>query len=340
MAGDPSWRKFLTEARRRGWVVVLSLVLVVAVAWVVGKALPPSSNAEAVLVVRAAGPLSEQPNSSTKLAATYATLIPLDARIERTVERALPGGSTSYTTSNDPNTAVLRVNFSADSKSEAIRGAAIVAHAVSGPRPVSQNITRNTIAIASLPSSASESGASADLIAVAALLGLLLGFVLLAFWRPRDARVDTLAELRGQFECPCLELHLSTMSGLRPLFEALAGASGRTTVVVPCRTRDGGVADSLSQLLNKAFGQGSVTRVDVPGSEEAGELAAANADITILVVGPGARVAALREAADILARYGAAPDYAVLALDGRGPAGGSAGQAEASTGDLPAQVPG
>ncbi len=314
--------------------------MVVAVAWGVGKALPPSSNAEAVLVVRAAGPLSEQPNSSTKLAATYATLIPLDSRVERVVERALAGGSTSYTTSNDPNTAVLRLNFSADSKSEAIKGADIVAHAVSGPSPVSKNITRNTIAIASLPTSASGSGTSADLIAVAALLGLLLGFVLLAFWRPRDARVDTLAELRSQFECPCLELHLSTMSGLRPLFEALAGASGRITVVVPCRTRDSGVADSLSQLLNKAFGQGSVTRVDVPGSEEAGELAAANADITILVAGPGVRVAELRNADDILGRYGATPDYAVLALDGPGPAGGSTAPADAASEDPSANVPG
>jgi hypothetical protein len=313
-----SQRKFLIEVRRRGWVVVLSTLLVVGVAWQVGKLVPPSSSAEAVLVVHATGPEAEQANSSTKLAATYASLIPLDAAIKRTVESALPSGLKSYTTSNDPNTAVLRVNLKARTKSEAIEGAGVVARAVSGPDPASANIAANTVAIVSLPTSASGSVFSTDLLAVAVVLGLLLGFILLSFWRPRDVRVDTLQELRRHFECPCLEVHLATTLSPRPLIDLTAGADGRTTAVVPCRAQDVQAADALCEMLSKVSERGSVTRTGVPGSEEAGELAAANADSTILVVVPGVRLTAIEEVSDLLDRYRASPAYAILA---RGEAG-------------------
>jgi hypothetical protein len=308
-------RKFFTEVRRRGWLVVLSVLIAAAAAWGIGNALPQKSSAESVLVVRAGGPLAEQPSSSARLAATYAALIPLDAKVEAALYRSLPD-STTYSSSNDPNTAVLRLNVSAASESEAIEGSRVLTRSLTGPRPVSRNILPNSVAVASLPTSASSSVATSDLLVIGAILGLLLGLVLLAFWRPRDARVDNLPELRRELDCPCFEVHLATGGGLRPLFDALANNAGRTTVIVPCLPRYADAARSLCQVLNKAFGKGRAVVAAPPGSEEAGELSAATADTTILVLSPGARLAALREAQDILNRYGSTkPDYAVFAAD-------------------------
>lgn len=313
-----SRRKFLIELRRRGWVVVLSVLVVVAAAWVVGKATPPSSNAEAVLVVHAAVPLAEQPNASTQLAATYAALIPLDSRIQGHIERALPNlQDESFTVANDPNTAVLRLSFSARTRAQAISGARVLARSISGANPASENIDPKTVAVASLPTSASDSGASSTYLAVAAILGVVLGLVLLGFWRPRDARVDTLGELRRQIECPCFEVDLKTSVGLRPLFDAFADIiSNRRIVAVPAKAKYASGAESLSRVLNNAFGEGRVKVAAAPGSDEAGEIAAATADTTILVASPGARVVDLATALDILARYDASPAYAILIVDG------------------------
>jgi hypothetical protein len=333
-------RKFFTEVRRRGWLVVLSTLVAAAAAWGIGNALPQKSSAEAVLVVRAGGPLAEQPSSSARLAATYAALIPLDSKVEAALYRSLPSDSTTYSSSNDPNTAVLRLNVSAASEGEAIEGSKVLARALTGRRPASRNILPNSVAVASLPTSGSSSVASADLLVIGALLGLLLGFVLLAFWRPRDARVDNLPELRRELDCPCFEVHVATGTGLRPLFDALANDAGRTIVVIPCTPRSAAAANSLSQVLNNAFGKGRAAVAAPPGSEEAGELSAANADTAILVLDPGARIAALREAVDILGRYeDAKPDYAVFATDRSAAGPKQDDDADGATQDLAAVSP-
>lgn len=312
-----SRHKLFAEVKRRAWLVVLVIILAVAAAWAAGKVVPSSASAEAVLVVRAAGPLSEQPNSSTKLAATYATLIPLDTKIEEAVEDAQSEGNGSFSASNDPNTAIVRINFSADTKAEAIEGAKIVTRAITGSAPVSTNIEPNTIAVASLPEKAQKSGVSAGLLGVAGVLGLILGLILISFWRPRDARVDTVAELRGLLRCPCVDIDLGSSAGLHFLLDAIANSLGPRTVVVPASAGSVRQAEGLARVLNNAFGSGRVTVTGVPGSEDASELTVAGADTSLLVAAPGTRVADLLEVTDIVARYDALPDYAVLA-GGRG----------------------
>jgi capsular polysaccharide biosynthesis protein len=312
-----SRRKILTEIRRRGWLVALATVLVMVVAWGVGKALPHEYSAEAVLVVRAGGPLSAQPDASTSLAATYATVIPLDTSIQTALERALPGHKNpNFTATNDPNTAVLRVGFEAPTSTESINGTRAVAQAISGPNPMSETIAPDSVAIARLPTSASRSATAGELVAVGAVLGLLLGLVLVAFWRSRDARIDDLRELRHYLKCPSFEVDTRTSAGLRPLFNALADATGDTTAVVPCSRRQERAADALCRILNNAFGAGHVTRTAVPGSEDAGELAAAATDTRILVITPGIRVAELEDAVEILGRFEASPSHAILAVAG------------------------
>jgi capsular polysaccharide biosynthesis protein len=304
----------MIEARRRGWVVVLAVILVALVGWVVGSSKAPSYEAEAVLLVHAAVPVAEQPNSSSQLAATYTALIPLDRKIESTVEAQLPEvEGKSYTVANDPNTAVLRLNFNARTSDGAIEGARVLALSIAGGNPVTGNIKANTISVASLPTSASKSAASSELLIVSIFLGLLLGFVLVSFWRPRDVRLDTLRDLRQQLPCPCFAIDLGKRSGLHPLFDVLADMDGRTLAVAPCTSKDKGHVAALVKALTNAFGADRAIATGVPGSDEAGELAAATADATIVVVTTGERAMDLNRAVDLLRRYGADPAYGVIA---------------------------
>jgi capsular polysaccharide biosynthesis protein len=316
MERSRGWRKLLVELKRRGWVVVLAVLVATGVSVIVGNSLPEDSTAEAVLVVRADGPLAEQPGSSKTLAGTYAALIPLDARIEKALYRHLPRRTTSYSTSNDPNTAILRLTVTASSAEEAVEGTVLIAKEISGQHPVSPNILDSSISIARLPQSVETSSTAKDLLLLGAILGLLLGLVLLGFWRPRDARVDTLRELRAALACPCFEIHLPDGKGLRPLFDALASKEPERVLVVPCQSKQTTPAAALARVLQNAFGAERVV-----GS-------------AVLVATPGIRRATLAEAEDALRRYGLSLDYAVLSNEDAGQAatGGPA------TEDAPAQV--
>jgi hypothetical protein len=308
-------RKLLVEARRRGWLVALAVALAAVAAWGAGQALSRDHSAEAVLAVRVGGPLAAQPDASTKLAATYATLIPLDSTVQSAVDRALPvGRPTSFTMTNDANTAVLRIDYKASTGQQAIAGANTVARTIAADLPPSRSIAPGSLGIVRLAHSATRSGGTpVQLAIVGGALGLLLGLVLVAFWRSRDARIDDVRELRRQLLCPCFEVDGRSGAGARSLVEALASSGSRTAVVLPCRRRDERAAGVLRATLSPVLGEERALRAAPPGSDEAGELVAAAADATVLVVVPGVRVAEVAEAVDVLARYGASPAYCVLA---------------------------
>jgi hypothetical protein len=317
-AQPPSRRKLLIEVRRRGWLILLAVLVVALVGWAVSRSKDPTYEAEAVLVAHAAVPIAEQPNSSSQLAATYSALIPLDRKIESSVESQLPEvEGKNYSVANDPNTAVLRLTFHARTSNGAIEGARALSLSIAGGNPITGNIKPNTISIASLPTSADESAASSELLVVSIFLGLLLGFVLVGFWRPRDVRLDTLRDLRQHLPCPCFAIDLDTRSGLHPLFDVLADKDGSTLAVVPCSAKDKDSVEALVKALTNAFGADRAVATGVPGSDEAGELAAATADATIIVVRTGERAVDLARAADLLKRYGAEPAYGIIAT-GRG----------------------
>jgi capsular polysaccharide biosynthesis protein len=312
--------KALVELRRRGWVVLVTMLVTLAAALIVAQVAGSTFTAEAVLVVRATGEETDEASSSPKLAATYATLIPLDPRIERSItDRVDTGDDWSFLTTNDPNTALLHLTVTAETEDVAIAGATIAANNIVGSRPVSRNIAPNTVAIAKLPRSADESGVTTQLLVIVALvLGFLLGCLLLAFWRAGDARIDAIDELDGLLQCPRFEVHFRRKSGFGPLFDALGNRMGRTIAVVPCRERDQLGLKALTVLLRNAFGKDSVAYGGVPGSAAAGELTAVDADVTVLVMTPGVRQAELKEAIDALGRYMVPPSYAVLAVEAHG----------------------
>jgi capsular polysaccharide biosynthesis protein len=308
-------RKILNEARRRGWLVLLAVALVGSVAWAAGRELSHTYSAEAVLVVRVGGPLATQPDASTKLAITYATLIPLDASLQAAVARALPrSAGSNFKATSDANTAVLRIDYKGANVDEATRGAAAVAQLVSGRTPATPSIAPHTISIVRLPSTATRSGGTpAQLAAVGAALGLLLGLVLVAFWRARDMRVDDVRDLRRALRCPCFAVDRRHPGAPPALVEAVAHNAPHATVVLPCRARDEQAASAVRAGLADALGEERALSAPPPGTDAAGELVAAGGDATVLVVGAGTRVATLGETLDVLDRHGATPSYAVLA---------------------------
>jgi capsular polysaccharide biosynthesis protein len=304
----------LIETRRRGWLLVASTILVAVIGWAISHAIAHNSEAETVLVVKAAGPVANQPDESTKLAATYATLIPLDSKIAVAVEAKL-GREADFSTTNDVNTSVLRLTFTAPTGSEAIEGSRVASETISGPNPSSRVIAPNSVQIVRLATSATSSTSSTELIAVGAVLGLILGAVLIAFWRARDPRIDDLNDLRNQLRCPCYELDTRTAAGVRPFFGAIANLPGQKTVLVPCGPRQVPVADAVGKIINRAFGQTYVHAVGAPGTEDAGEIEAANADADVLVLSPGLRTIALTDSVDLLERQETKIDCAVLVVD-------------------------
>jgi capsular polysaccharide biosynthesis protein len=309
-------QKLFLEVRRRGWLVALTVLVCLLTAWVAGKAIGTSSSAEAVLVVKAKGPITDQPNASTKLATTYATLIPLDPRVERAVEAAVPGGEEwSLKTTNDPNTALIHLIFDAEDPNTAVTGAKSASRSVAGAAPVTANIAPGTISIAKLPTSADESSLTTQLLVMAVLLGALLGLVLVAFWRAGDARIDTLDELRRLLTCRCFEVRFRAKAGFPPLFDALGDRDGPRIALIPVREQDQQGVRPLATTLRNAFGKENVSSGAVPGSAGAGELDAADADTTLLVLTPGVREVELRDALDALGRYRALPAYAILVDD-------------------------
>src|SRR5215467_2366594 len=81
-----------TTLRRRGWVVIVSLVAVGAIAFIASKLLSKNHTANAVLAVPSASTASSGGSSAdaaSSLANTYTGLIPQDAGIVHRVAKAV-----------------------------------------------------------------------------------------------------------------------------------------------------------------------------------------------------------------------------------------------------------
>ncbi len=317
----PIYKTFL-ELRRRAWLVLLATGLVLASAFVLAKTVTTKYSAESVLVVQANGPLAGQPDASTRLAATYATLIPLDAHIRAALEGEVPGADGSgLSTTNDTNTAVLRIGFESSHAAGAIAGATAVARAISGPKPQTPTITPGTISIVRLPEEATSTRVSTvELLVAGGVLGGVLGLVLVAFWRARDRRIDDVRDLRKRVECQCLRLDPRVPESVETLIALLARRENDGVVaLVPATQRECQMLQRVRDAIAPPLAAARISIAGVPGSEEVDELAAVGADVIVLVVSPGTRCTRVSESLDLLARWGALPSLAVLASRSRWP---------------------
>src|SRR5256885_6495393 len=136
----------LTTLRRRGWVIVASVIAVGALSFGVAKLLAKDHTANAVLTVppgsTQGGAVSADQAGS--LAKTYRSLIPDDQGVIQSVA-SRAGVSTAVARRNigvtqEGKTGLMTLDYTADSRTSARRGAEALAAAVTGSNPASLNI--------------------------------------------------------------------------------------------------------------------------------------------------------------------------------------------------------
>jgi hypothetical protein len=187
-------------------------------------------------------------------------------------------------------------------------------------------------------------------IAAAAVLGLLLGVVLLIAWERADPRLDGAEALDSIVGCPRSELdQLSerSMATLLRRWQALASGAPARVALIPAKGSPARLAEPVAERLAAAgrrWGLDVVVQIvevehplvqssngyghedpgelppDVlllvgaaPESAGAGEAVALSSDIAVLVSSPTSKARELAGAARVLARYGVVPSWAILA---------------------------
>lgn len=137
-----------------------------------------------------AGIPSGSADQSTKLAVTYAGVIPDDDQIQRTLARQLRTPidtvRSAISAANVPNTAIVRVTYRSSKGTDALLGVQRLARAVAGPRPASDAIVPGSVKAVHVPTSPDSDGGILVGILAAAILGAILGLVVLVSWERHD----------------------------------------------------------------------------------------------------------------------------------------------------------
>ncbi len=317
--------------------------------------LPPSQTdpfmAQVVLMVPAsgAGPTEGiNPDDADKLATTYAGIIPADDRLLSDIGKAVRQSPSQVASNlsvvNTQSTSLLQISFKASDPRTATTGARTAAALLAGPTPVAAGIVPSSLGIVSLPpppsNVAAVSGGKGSTVAIGAVLGLILGVILLVAWERSDPHVGDPRSLSGQFGCPATPVDRLTPDAARALIERWAsltdhvparvallpadpGSVQQTDEVAKLLKRSGegvGYIDARSGTVPEALGNGhlldakeSVVLVHAGAPGSGGEAVALNCDLTVAVVRTGARNTEIRRVAEDLANFGLVPAWALLA---------------------------
>ncbi|HEX4008871.1 MAG TPA: hypothetical protein VHX62_02615 [Solirubrobacteraceae bacterium] len=313
-------------------------------------------HAVATLAIPAASGPTEgiNPDDAQHLATTYAALLTSDQKLLSAVSGAT--GLHSSTVGSDlsvvntQNTSILQITFRASDPRTAAIGATKMARLVSGPNPVGAGIIPASIALVSTPptpSSATTATSSAKPVAIGALLGLLLGIVLLVAWERSDPRISDARSLSSQLGCPATPGERLSPDAARALLERWRSLTDAVPARVAILAADRSTAADAQVLIDSlvAAGNGEVSSFDArsgllpeqlngngngnsrvgvvlvnPGpadSDGPGEAVALSCDLTVAVVRKGARVTEVRELAQELGNFGIVPTWALLSRPGQ-----------------------
>jgi len=143
--------------RRRGWVVIVCLVAVGAIAFAVSKVLSKDHTANAVLAVPSASTASGSSGSAdaaSSLANTYTGLIPQDQDVVRSVAKAVNttgaiAGSNINVTQARKTTGLLSLSYNASTRAHALAGLHAIEQSVTGSNPGSPRIVPGTVELLS-----------------------------------------------------------------------------------------------------------------------------------------------------------------------------------------------
>ncbi|MBV9604679.1 MAG: hypothetical protein JO027_06220 [Solirubrobacterales bacterium] len=313
---------------------------------------PPSQAdpymAQVVLIVPAdaGGPsIGINPSDADKLATTYAGIIPSDDTLLRDVGKAVGQSpaqvAQNLTVVNTQNTSILQISFKATDPRVATEGARSAASLLAGASPVAAGIVPSSLQIISLPSPVAPAATTqkSRTVAIGAVLGLILGIVLLVAWERSDPRVTDARSLSNQFGCPATPADRLSVDAAHAMLERWASLTDHVPARVAILPADGASvqeADEVTRLLARSGhgvryvdartgalpasltngheydGDESVVLVHAAPPGMGGEAVALNCDLTVVVVRSGARNAEVRRMSEELANFGLVPAWALL----------------------------
>lgn len=324
--------------RRRAWLVVVGLLAGCLGGFVAAGRGGTAYSATSVLVVQATGSTAatSSANGAEELAVTYAALIPDDEAMLRRVATELGVSQASVarglTVQSEAGTALVDIRFTAPSPVVALHGANDVARLLSSAEPPGRAIAAGSVAVVSPADAAARAGTLHELgFPLGVLGGLAVGAGAALVAERTDRRIDDLNELGGAADCSATMVPGGlTMAELARSLQR-SGAHGVT--VVPMRSGQCQPAHDLARALREAWPitnaseEHSSDRPDVlvsPAFADSPQSVTAGSGQTVLVVGAGERVPAVREVGERLRVLGRGPAWAVLVTsdrtrpDGRG----------------------
>jgi hypothetical protein len=287
------------------------------------------------------------PDDANHLATTYAGIIPVDdtllSDIGKVVGQSSSDVAQNLSVVNQQNTSLLQISFKASSPQAATTGARTAARLLSGPSPAAAGIVPSSLEIVSMPPPSNNVAATparkGGTVAIGAVLGLILGVILLVAWERSDPHVVEGRSLSNQFGCPATPVDRLSPDAAHALIErwasltdhvparvallpADAGSVEQTDKIAALLRRSGdgvGYIDARAGTVPETLGNGhllngkeSVVLVHAGPPGSGGEAVALSCDLTVAVVRTGARNTEVRRLAEDLANFGLVPAWALL----------------------------
>ena len=338
----------LRALQRRGWVLLVAIVVTTACAYVIASTHGETYTAESTAVVSASPHSLLTPDQANLLANTYAVLIPKDAAILRSVATTL-GTSVSdvqgrLSVFNTTSTALLAIDYRGTSAANSIAGATTTLNAIAGAHPVSPNIIPGSVGAVQAPVQASSSKSVGVLVALGIIVGVALGLLLILVWERVDPRIDRPEDLSQETGSPTSPASAISDSGAYALFvrwKALAEHWPSRIALVPVTPDVQADLPTVASRFNQVQGNGAVApwRIQAYGHVANGDESSQppprirvpaviacevpSADLTalqpimdcglvVLVARRGTPRAALRELLDSLTEFGVSPKWAIF----------------------------
>jgi capsular polysaccharide biosynthesis protein len=342
--------------RRRGWVLLITVLVASACALAVAHARGTSYTAESTAVVADNSTADRNvvtPDQATQLATTYAVLIPKDTAFLQDLASTL-GTSVSdvehrLSVSNSPGTALLVIDYEGTSADNAIAGATAALDGITGARPVTPNIAPLSLGAVQAPTTASASTDLTVLLAIGVIVGGALGVLLMLAWERADPRIDRPEDLSEETGSPTSPVSRISESGAKALiarWRALAEPGPSTIALVPvtadvqgdlsrvARTfgQIGSTSDGAAPLCwdwthphldgRNGFTQPNGSRpphvitCEVPSADLTALRSIMDCELVVLVARKGTPRATLRELMGSLIEFGVSPQWAIF-IDSR-----------------------
>lgn len=357
--------------RRQAWIPLLGALALGAGGYLVSTAFHRPFSAGTTLLVDS-GARSGTPgdaSDATVLAPTLATAIREDAYVRAAVAAATGRslttvGSDIAASSDDGQTALVRIRYRDASASAARSGAKAIVRAASSPGFAAGTLGGRSplVAVAAVRAAERTDPVTPALTAtLGALLGLFLGLALALMRERRRPRVDDLADLERATGCAASRLDLLGPRSCAALLDRWCepARDGRVTVaLVPANTqvqrRRPDVASELVSADAKVprfawsgRGHDDLELRLLPAVRGAGHapLLSVDEDVSVVVVTPGTPVADVRATAALLGQLELPPAWALLVRRrGKGSStprdGGSGARSAAGRSETAAPVPG